>query len=50
MMNFICDYKELHGDKQLSLLDNLNYKTSRKDEIIEYLKNKKEFYDGVAQH
>ena len=30
MMNFICDYKELHGDKQLSLLDNLNYKTSRK--------------------
>lgn len=47
MMNFICDYKELHGDKQLSLLDNLNYKTSRKDEIIEYLKNKKEFYDGV---
>lgn len=47
MMKNICDYKELHGDKQLSLLDNLNYKTSRKDEIIEYLKNKKEFYDGV---
>lgn len=47
MMNYICDYKELHGSKQLSLLDNLNYKTSRKDEIIEYLKNKNEFYDGV---
>ena len=47
MMNFICDYKELHVDKQLSLLDNLNYKTSRKDEIVGYLRNKKEFYDGV---
>lgn len=39
--------RALHGSKQLSLLDNLNYKTSRKDEIIEYLKNKNEFYDGV---
>ena len=46
MMNLICDYVELHESRHLSLLDNLNYRTRRKDEILEYLKNEK-FYDGV---
>ncbi len=46
MEKLICNYKEIHQNKNMSLLDNINFKVERKNEILRYLKNE-EFYDGV---
>lgn len=46
MWRSICDYKEFGNTEGIELLDNLNIKTKRKEEILQYLKNK-EFFAGT---
>ena len=42
----ICNYKELPKGGNLSLLDNIDFKAERKEEILQYLKNEK-FFAGT---